>query len=63
MWWKQNASVCGAVGRDPKTSLDMDSFGGIYIILCAGIALALIVALVEFCSKYSKLTLQHFTIT
>jgi len=58
MWWKQNASVCAAVGRDPKTSLDMDSFGGIYIILCGGIALALVVALVEFCSKKNYINLE-----
>ena len=33
-------------------SLDMDSFGGIYLILCAGMALALGVALCEFCGKF-----------
>ena len=32
-------------------SLDMDSFGGIYLILCGGVGLALGVALCEFCGK------------
>ena len=39
------------MGKDHKNSLDMDSFGGIYLILCAGIALALFVSLVEFFSE------------
>ena len=32
-------------------SLDMDSFGGIYLILCGGVGLALGVALCEFCGE------------
>ena len=36
-------------------SLDMDSFGGIYLILCGGVGLALGVALCEFCGKSDDL--------
>ena len=38
-------------GDSNGPSLDMDSFGGIYLILCGGIGLALGVALCEFCGK------------
>ena len=38
-------------GDSNGPSLDMDSFGGIYLILCGGVGLALGVALCEFCGK------------
>ncbi|CBY09934.1 unnamed protein product [Oikopleura dioica] len=53
-WWKGNQKPCPVL-QENKSSLGMESFGGIYIILCLGVVAALVVALCQYVRKSNRL--------
>lgn len=59
-WWKKSTSVCARAGKEKDTkanSLGVVNIGGIFIVLLAGLGLAVLVAIFEFC-YYSKYTIS-----
>nr|QKN21522.1 glutamate receptor ionotropic kainate 2 [Zeugodacus tau] len=59
-WWKNTGDVCN---RDEKSkeskanALGVENIGGVFVVLLCGLALAVVVAILEFCWN-SKKTLQ-----
>ncbi|XP_053968059.1 glutamate receptor ionotropic, kainate 2-like isoform X2 [Anastrepha ludens] len=60
-WWKNTGDVCN---RDEKSkeskanALGVENIGGVFVVLLCGLALAVVVAILEFCWN-SKKTIQH----
>lgn len=55
-WWKKLENICEKRGKNKYTkanSLGVDNIGGVFIVLIGGLALAILVAIFEFC-YYSK---------
>ncbi|KAK6633916.1 hypothetical protein RUM44_004523 [Polyplax serrata] len=55
-WWKKLENICEKRGKNKDTkanSLGIDNIGGVFIFLIGGLALAILVAIFEFC-YYSK---------
>lgn len=57
-WWKNAGITCS---RDDKSkdgkanALGVDNIGGVFVVLLAGLAFAVITAIFEFCWKSKKL--------
>lgn len=50
-WWKNTGDVCNRDDKkDSKASpLGIDNIGGVFVVLFAGLVLAVVVAICEFC--------------
>ncbi|GBP90061.1 Glutamate receptor ionotropic, kainate 2 [Eumeta japonica] len=49
-WWKNTGDVCNRDGKDSKANpLGVQNIGGVFVTLLCGLALAILVAILEFC--------------
>ena len=56
-WWKNTGDVCGRQdkSKDSKANpLSVKNIGGVFVVLLCGLALAIIVAVLEFCWNSRK---------
>ena len=55
-WWKNTGDVCNRDDKkDSKASpLGVDNIGGVFVVLFAGLVLAVVVAICEFCCHAKK---------
>ncbi|KAK4018186.1 hypothetical protein OUZ56_000254 [Daphnia magna] len=55
-WWKNKEEVCNKFpqGKETKTTLGVDSIGGVFVVLLCGLAVAVLIAIIEFCWNSKK---------
>ncbi|KAJ0170032.1 hypothetical protein K1T71_014638 [Dendrolimus kikuchii] len=54
-WWKNTGDVCNRDGKDGKANpLGVQNIGGVFVTLLCGLALAIVVAILEFCWNTKK---------
>nr|XP_049703804.1 glutamate receptor ionotropic, kainate 2 isoform X4 [Helicoverpa armigera]XP_049703805.1 glutamate receptor ionotropic, kainate 2 isoform X4 [Helicoverpa armigera]XP_049703806.1 glutamate receptor ionotropic, kainate 2 isoform X4 [Helicoverpa armigera] len=54
-WWKNTGDVCNRDGKDSKANpLGVQNIGGVFVTLLCGLALAIVVAILEFCWNTKK---------
>ncbi|KAL4714302.1 hypothetical protein ACJJTC_009654 [Scirpophaga incertulas] len=54
-WWKNTGDVCNRDGKDSKANpLGVQNIGGVFVTLLCGLALAIMVAILEFCWNTKK---------
>ncbi|CAH2062145.1 unnamed protein product, partial [Iphiclides podalirius] len=54
-WWKNTGDVCNRDGKDSKANpLGVQNIGGVFVTLLCGLALAIVVAILEFCWNTRK---------
>ncbi|KAL0853117.1 hypothetical protein ABMA27_012883 [Loxostege sticticalis] len=54
-WWKNTGDVCNRDGKDSKANpLGVQNIGGVFVTLLCGLALAIMVAILEFCWNTRK---------
>jgi len=53
-WWKNTGDVCNEKKDSKAASPLADNIGGVFVVLFAGLLLALIVAICEFCCHVKK---------
>ncbi|XP_063632011.1 glutamate receptor ionotropic, kainate 2 [Cydia splendana] len=54
-WWKNTGDVCNRDGKDSKANpLGVQNIGGVFVTLLCGLALAIVVAILEFCWHTKK---------
>ncbi|XP_053623166.1 glutamate receptor ionotropic, kainate 2 [Plodia interpunctella] len=58
-WWKNTGDVCNRDGKDSKANpLGVQNIGGVFVTLLCGLALAIMVAILEFCWNSKKTAAQ-----
>ncbi|XP_063543877.1 glutamate receptor ionotropic, kainate 2 [Cydia strobilella] len=54
-WWKNTGDVCNRDGKDSKANpLGVQNIGGVFVTLLCGLALSIVVAILEFCWHTKK---------
>ncbi|XP_028034359.1 glutamate receptor ionotropic, kainate 2 isoform X2 [Bombyx mandarina] len=54
-WWKNTGDVCNRDGKDSKANpLGVQNIGGVFVTLLCGLALSIVVAILEFCWNTRK---------
>ncbi|XP_075228040.1 glutamate receptor ionotropic, kainate 2-like [Lycorma delicatula] len=58
-WWKNPGDTCtrNEKGKESKANaLGVDNIGGVFVVLLCGLAIAVIVAIFEFCYNSKRIT-------
>jgi glutamate receptor, ionotropic, invertebrate len=56
-WWKNTGDVCNRDEKNKESkanALGVENIGGVFVVLLCGLALAIIVAILEFCWNSKK---------